>query len=80
MTQVKFYREPDHSILAVFPKDQWNDVSRDTFTGYAHLGQHTAVHKDYLKECTIAHREEYEPLKTELESIGYKLNILNKQP
>ena len=64
--------------MAVFPNEQWNDLSKDTVTCYAHIGQHSAVHLDYLKECTIAQKEDYLPLKTELESIGYKLNILNK--
>ncbi len=78
MTQVKFYKEPDQSIMALFPKDQWNDISTQTVTCYAHIGQHSACHLDYLKECTIARKEEYEPLQKELESIGYKLQILNK--
>lgn len=78
MTQVTFYNEPGAGVMAVFPKEYWNDLSKDTYTCYAHIGQHSAVHKDYLKECTIATKDEYQPLKTELESIGYELKILNK--
>jgi hypothetical protein len=78
MKQVKFYREPDHSIMAVFLKDYWNDLSKDTVTCYAHIGQHSACHLDYLKECTLAKKDEYLPLMEELTSIGYKLKILNK--
>ncbi len=76
MTAVLFYNEPGAGIMAVFPKEYWTDKSRDTFTCYAHIGQHSAVHKDYLKECTLATKDEYSDLQKELESIGYKLKII----
>jgi hypothetical protein len=45
-------------------------------TCYSHIGQHSACHPDYAKECKEA--TDYQELKEELESIGYSLNILNK--
>ena len=77
MTKVKFYNEPGSGVMAVFPTE-YHDINNIYLTCYAHLGQHGSCHPDYLKECTIARQSEYEPLKTELESIGYKLKILNK--
>lgn len=43
---------------------------------YSRVGQHSSCHPDYLDLCTPATPEEYAPLKEELESIGYILNII----
>lgn len=77
MTKVKFYNEAE-GVFAVFPNEYWNGFNNGTVTCYAHIGQHSACHTDYLKQCTIARKEEYEPLRRELESIGHKFHILNK--
>lgn len=62
--------------FAFFPNDRYNHHERGVFTSYAHIGQHSACHIDYAKECEPATPEQYSELKTELEGIGYKLNIL----
>lgn len=83
-TDVIFYMEqvgetPIFECFAYFPKMYWNkDLYKTTFTGYAHIGQHTAIHKDYANECKQATIEEYKDLQSELISIGYILNVLNK--
>jgi hypothetical protein len=44
---------------------------------YAHLGQHSYAHTDYLKSLNLATEEQYKSLKEELENIvGYNLQIL----
>ena len=72
--KVKFYKDTESDVFAYFPMM----FEIDNFKlCYAHVGQHSVCHPDYLKECKIATRHEYKELREELESIGYKLNILN---
>ena len=67
-------------INAIFPEEK----ERGGFvSGYAHIGQHTSFHKDFLVDgktdrhiVETATEEEYKDLKTELESIGYELEIV----
>jgi hypothetical protein len=41
--------------------------------GYSKIGQHSQVHKDYIKESREAEKHEYEELEKELIEIGYEL-------
>lgn len=68
-TPVRFYLDQgeEPQVFAFFP---------DTKESYSHIGQHSACSIDYVKGCRPATLIEYEPLKKELESIGYNLNIL----
>lgn len=66
------------NVFAFMPKDKWNNCEEGIFTSYAHLGQHSGCHIDYANECKEATSIEYADLKKELESIGYNINILNK--
>jgi hypothetical protein len=71
-TIVRFYIEPNANgqAFSYFPKDNGE------FKGcYSHIGQHSACHPDYLKQCRKATPEQYAPLKTELENIGYNLTV-----
>ena len=75
-------------VIAVFDEKYYSKANigyggltkedvENTFVGYVHLGQHTAVSNSFLAEkCRKATEEEYKDLKTELESIGYNLNII----
>lgn len=66
-------------VFAFFPDERYNDQP-EFFTCYAHLGQHSACHIDYAKECEEAQYNEYHPLLIELIGQGYKdLNVLNAQ-
>lgn len=68
----KYYSEANIGYGRVTKEDVEN-----TFMGYVHLGQHIPVSKYFFQErCRKATEEEYQYLKTELESIGYNLNIL----
>ncbi len=62
MTTVKFYKEKDGQILAYFP---------EMACGYAHIGQHCAVDKPYLKGLKLATYDEYKDLLDELIGQGY---------
>jgi len=82
-TKVKFLIEPqseggEKNVYAFFPEEDYNDFSNQEKMCYAHIGQHSGCHIDYAEESREATKEEYTPLQEELESIGYKLQILNK--
>lgn len=81
-TLVKFVKDKDGDfkgdITAVFPQLKYNKVlyGNDIYSGYAHIGQHTSVSKEWINEKTVpANESEYKALKCELESIGYNLKI-----
>lgn len=82
-TKVLFLIERDKDteatgiVFAYFPDNTYNAKDRTNFS-YAHIGQHSACHPDYAKECSKATPEQYKDLKKELESIGYNLDVLNE--
>jgi len=71
MTRVKFYIEQDstHEVFAYFPDLVWCDFTK---TCYAHIGQHSACHPDYVKDCKEANLLQYLDLFNELQSVGYR--------
>lgn len=74
-TDVKFYFDRDsEDVFAYFPSEE-SDLNGNK-TCFAHIGGHSGCSPKYIKECKEAPPEAYNDLKTELESIGYKLNIL----
>jgi hypothetical protein len=81
-TDVIFYIESNvdsnPACFALFPQERHN-TNKNVFVGYSSAEQHTFIYKGYAIECKRAKPKEYKPLKSELETIGYKLNILKKQ-
>ena len=85
-TNVQFYlatydanesdEQPYKEVIAVFVDEILKGT--DYLGCYAHLGQHSTCSLDFLREnCRkINKKEDYQELKTELELIGYNLNIL----
>ncbi len=77
-TKVEFlYNEREDDLFAFFPEKDYYDNPLIK-TSYAHIGQHSACHIEYAKESREATKKEYEPLKRELESLGYDLIIMNR--
>lgn len=77
MTKVKFYKDKDGDIFAYFPELPFNNQP-GMFTCYAHIGQHSACHRDYLRGKRLATKEQYQPLLNELIGQGYDdLIVLN---
>ena len=87
--KITFWHKDDKETIteinAIFPEHSSTDREGDiVYEGYAHIGQHTEIHEDFLVDGMVdnihkvetATEEEYEPLKKELESIGYKLKIV----
>lgn len=69
----------DYDVLAVFVDciEQAGDEGK--ILVYRHVGQHDYADPAYIEELSDAAPSQYEPLKQELESSGYVLNILNDQ-
>jgi hypothetical protein len=75
----KPYKEyPNNSdIIALFPYEIEN--LRGDILSYEHIGQHSgADYDDCILQTTPAKENEYNDLKTELESIGYNLKVVKK--
>jgi len=70
------YNEKESDLFAYFPEITAN---LDFKTCYAHAGQHSSCHPDYAKESRHATKKEYIDLETELISLGYKLDVINKR-
>ncbi len=75
-TKVQFLvdKEGKWPPFAYFPEEiadrQQNRIS------YAHVGQHSACSPEYVAECREATKKERQSLIEELESIGYRLDII----
>jgi len=67
------------NVFAFFPNDIYTHTSNGTFYSYDHIGQHSPCHIDYARKCKEATESQYNDLKSELESIGYNLNIHPKK-
>ena len=79
VTKVKFLvneTDPDfaNEVYAYFPDVIEHGNAR---MGYAHMGQHTAISPYYAEESRDATPEEYADLKSELEGLGYNLEVVN---
>jgi hypothetical protein len=46
---------------------------------YMHTGQHSEASKGFSFECKLASPEQYSDLKTELELLGYELQVMFNQ-
>lgn len=70
-----FRKHPDGEIIALFPEEKWND---EFITCYAHIGQHGGADYAWVVSTTKqATKAEYKALKSELENIGYELEVIS---
>ncbi len=79
-TKVLFLIDQDHdlpSVFAFFPENKEDDKG-EFFSSYARIGQHSTCSIWYANDCEEATKEKAANLVSELESIGYNLEILNK--
>lgn len=75
-TKVIFKMEGDAPV-AFFP-EELGTSSPYTCLCYAHLGQHASADTGYAASLKRATPEQFAPLKRELESLGYELEIVRK--
>lgn len=74
---VAFRKFEDGEVIAIFPNIY--PVAKDSkaeVMSYMHVGQHGMASECLVNELEKASKEEYTPLKKELEMIGYSVNIL----
>jgi hypothetical protein len=80
MTKVVFRKFKDNGdIVALFPESPESGTAY-ACTSYGHVGQHCAA--DYvgtLRGTTPAKFADYRDLKTELENIGYRLDVRKRR-
>lgn len=71
---VYFRKWEDGDIIAL-----WDEYCMDYrwISSYEHIGQHSAATRDLITELEAAPPEEYAPLLSELERIGYNVNVLD---
>ena len=85
--KISWFDEPNPivEVNAIFPEySQTDERGEVLYEGYAHIGQHTAIHEDFLNKNEVgvykvenASYNDYKELALELEKIGYELTILN---
>ena len=76
---------PIVEVNAIFPEEIESKVNGETlYMGYAHIGQHTAIHDYFLNKKEVgvhkvenASYNDYKDLALELEQIGHELEIIN---
>ena len=69
----------DKNIIEAFLPYDISDM-KGNITCYAHFGQHSGACWEYYLQNTVPAKEnEYKALKSELESIGYNLNIVKRR-
>ena len=74
---VAFRKFEDGEVIAIFPNIY--PVAKDSkaeVMSYMHIGQHGMCMECLVNELEKASKEEYTPLKKELEMIGYLVNVL----
>lgn len=81
--KVTFFFEKDgQDVFAFFHYQHYYDRThpqyKQMFMSYSHIGQHSACHIDYVKECEVADPESYKALADELEDLGYNLKVVSR--
>ena len=74
---VAFRKFEDGEVIAIFPNIY--PVAKDSkaeVMSYMHMGQHGMCMECLVNELEKASKEEYTPLKKELEMIGYLVNVI----
>ena len=72
------FRKWKNEIIALFP-EELGDSNPETCSSYMRVGQHASADIEYiLSESKNAKKHEYVSLIEELESMGYRLDILQK--
>ena len=74
---VAFRKFDDGEVIAIFPTIfPVPENSTKEVLSYMHMGQHGMCMECLVNELEKASKEEYTPLKKELEMIGYSVNVL----
>ncbi len=76
-TRVKFVNI-EGEVLALFPDELYSPdlYGKTKIMSYMHIGQHSAASSSFMRRKAVS-PEKYFSLKTELESLGYNLTVIN---
>lgn len=74
-TKVVFRKFKNGEIIALFPEI---DEVGGTIMSYMHVGQHGYASRLIVADTKLATAQEFGPLFTELESIGYRLDVKHR--
>ena len=77
LTKVIFRTFPEKEVIAIFPEKPYNK-NPELCMSYMKLGQHAAASIKVVQDTRASTPSEIEPLRKELENIGYKLKICKK--
>jgi len=78
ITKVIFRKFPDGDVIAIFPQIA-ADSSGYHCLSYMKVGQHSACDPlGIVRKTKLATRRDFEPLEMELASIGYSLEIIER--
>lgn len=73
-TTIVVFRVLKGEVIACFPTEPGTN-NPNTMSAYVYAGQHITVDANIGRHARLANHSEFNYLKKELESIGYKLNI-----
>ena len=77
-TDITFRVDKEGNVFALFPHEV--STLQGHVTCYQYVGQHSSAdYQGCIKDSRPASEAEYAPLKKELESIGYNVNLVKKQ-
>jgi len=66
------------TVFALFPHEVSDEKGH--VNSYQHVGQHSSADYNHcINTSKLATAEEYADLKEEMESIGYKINVVKKR-
>ena len=79
MTQVKFfYNQENQDVYAVFVSDFFKSIFGEKLYGCYSYGHHSSCSMQYINESREARDEEYLPLLSEMQRIGYNELLILK--
>lgn len=74
LTKVQFRIENCGQVAAFFVAD-FQDAYHESISCYSRMGQHHRCNVEYYRRLRFASERAYLPLKKELESLGYRLEV-----
>lgn len=71
------FKKDEGGVFAAFPTLA-GDMDPATMTSYAHVGQHSSAHMNFVRSAKAAKPAEYASLLSELKQIGYNPKVITR--
>ena len=72
---VYFRKFPEGDVIAIWKEESTSSNYR-SWASYMHVGQHSECSPELVIDLDVAREQEYLPLKKEMETLGYVVNVL----